>query len=78
MVLAGWLIGSALSSARDAARLGSFDARPQTPPHALFRFGWNAVAWTGVAALAVAVVAAVVIEWGASRRSMQRMVRDAE
>jgi len=78
MVLAGWLIGSALSWLATRLVYGSFDARPQTPPHALFRFGWNAVAWTGVAALAVAVVAAVVIEWGASRRSMQRMVRDAE
>ncbi len=78
MVVAGWLFGGALSWL--AARLvyTSFDVRPNTSPRALFRFGWEAVLWTGLAALAISVIAAVVIEWGTSRRSMQRMIRDAE
>ena len=59
-----------------AARLvyTSFDPRPNAPPGALFRFGMGEAVWTGVAALAVAAVAAAMIERG--RRSLPRMLRD--
>jgi putative ABC transport system permease protein len=78
MLVAGWLLGSALAWV--AARLvyTSFDPRPNSPPHALFRPGLVAVGATGVAAIAVALGVALVIERGAARRTLQGMLRDAE
>ena len=63
-----------------AARLvyESFDPRPNAAPAALFRFGSAAAAWSGVAAIVVALLVSVFIEHGVARRSMQRMLRDAE
>jgi hypothetical protein len=78
MLLAGWLFGSVLAWL--AARLvyTSFDPRPNSPPHALFRAGSAAIALTGIAAVAVALAVAVAIERGAGRRTLQGMLRDAE
>lgn len=78
MLGAGWLFGSALAWL--AARLvhTSFDPRPNSPPDPLFRVDLTVIGLTGLATVVVAVLAAIVIERGASRRSMQEMLRDAE
>ena len=78
LLIAGWFAGSVLSWVAARLVFDSFDPQPNSPPAALFRFGLTQSLATGLAAVVVAAVAASIIERGAARRSLQRMLRDAD